>query len=91
MTPVHRRGTHREQAYRALQRAQKTRRTPTPQDGEDKTVAVLAPAGSAIIFDYRSLWLTAATPVENPHCSCKARPSSFSHTGRFVRILSLSL
>jgi ectoine hydroxylase-related dioxygenase (phytanoyl-CoA dioxygenase family) len=47
-------GTHKEAAYTAIQELQKTRRTPAPQEG-DKTVQLLAPAGSAVIFDYRTI------------------------------------
>ena len=52
-------GTHKQDAYLELQRLQKTPRTPTPPEhAADGTpppgvTSILAPAGSAILFDYR--------------------------------------
>ena len=49
-------GTHQEPTYHALKTEQKVTTTPTPEASPDaSTATILAPAGSAILFDYRTI------------------------------------
>ena len=49
-------GTHQEPTYHALKTEQKVATTPTPEASPDaSTATILAPAGSAILFDYRTI------------------------------------
>jgi ectoine hydroxylase-related dioxygenase (phytanoyl-CoA dioxygenase family) len=49
-------GTHIEATFHALQKEQNVTKTPTPEATADAaTATILAPAGSIILFDYRTI------------------------------------